>query len=675
MGCKKVIGLVMAVLVVVVFCQYSYGASAAKTGVKQVGYCCAGGKVFSATKEACEKQKGTYYDSKLKADAACKPQKGYCCVKGKVVSATEASCAKQKGAYYGSKLAADKACKLALVKGYCCVDGKVMSATKAECTKQKGAYYDSILKADKACKAAKGYCCVKGTVIAATAMDCTIKKGRFFRSKKEAEKACAATETATGGVYKDRGRPDDGGDTPAEPVRVTVTEAGSTIRPGSTITVRYTIVEPLPPSVRISLRHHVGGAVTDTRSLHEGAPDTDRDVRLLLPADVTGSDYRIQVTTVGETTSRSGESTGFDILGLASTRDELNLSFISRPGWYMTPIAGEGCSLDFAISCDGGGCEGQAFQLGLMVDGSLVETRTLSAVEAVSGQMHWESNCGGTWELVIDPDDLLAETDETDNTASGTVECIVRPDTEKPDLLIYSAHVHPWPLVAGTRVDFNYSLFNTGRFGEVATGPFSVGLRVGDRIILSNRHAAGMPYTTDHSEMVEGTITWWFPTCGEPIALVVDTEDEVDEADETNNVYDGSGGVAPFECVPASLDLTVMLFQVSDDNPEIAAGATKTYIADIIALRGDPRSVRVRCGIVGGAVLHEEVLPSIDVMAIDPTRRGERIRFDTSLCPAGSTFRLYCEVDPDGAITEYDETNNRQEYEVTTVVHPSYHCP
>jgi hypothetical protein len=175
--------------------------------------------------------------------------------------------------------------------------------------------------------------------------------------------------------------------------------------------------------------------------------------------------------------------------------------------------------------------------------------------------------------------------------------------------------------------------------------------------------------------MVEGTLTWWHVTCGEPIALVVDTGDEVDEADETNNLDDGSGGLNPFECVPASLDLWVSLFSVSDDDPEIEAGATKTYIADIIAVRGDPRSIRVRCGIVGGAVLHEEVLPSLDFMEIDPTRRGERIRFDTALCPAGSTFRLYCEVDPDSAITESDETNNRQEYEVTTVAHPDYSCP
>jgi hypothetical protein len=151
--------------------------------------------------------------------------------------------------------------------------------------------------------------------------------------------------------------------------------------------------------------------------------------------------------------------------------------------------------------------------------------------------------------------------------------------------------------------------------------------------------------------------------------------DEVDEGDETNNVYDGSGGVVPFECVPARMDLWVSLFSVSDDDPEIEAGRTKTYIADIIAVRGDPRSIRVRCGIVGGAVLHEEVLPSLDFMEIDPERRGERIRFDAELCPAGSTFRLYCEVDPDGAITESDETNNRQEYEVTTVADPLYTCP
>jgi len=673
---KKVIGLVIAILVMTCFSNLSYGASAEKTSIKS-GYCCADGKVFPATKEACDKQKGTYYDSKAKADAACKPAKGYCFVDGKVISATKDECVKKQGAYHDSKIKAESACKL--VKGYCCAHGEVFSATQGECDKKEGTYYSSKSKADKACKLVKGYCCAKGKVFGTTALECKIKKGRFFSSKQQAKEACASDDAEPGGVPKRRGdEPDDRREWPVGPddrlsteeVRVTVTEAGATVRPGSTITVRYSMDEPLPGSVRIVLRHHVGGGTTDIHTLYEGAPQTARDVRLLLPADVTGEDHRILVVTVGETTPRAGESAGFDILGPPSTRDEINLSF-GHPGWYMTPVEDETASLSYVVRCEGEACRGQSFQIGLMLDGSLVETRTLTASESSQSLMFWEPNCGGTVQLVIDPGNLLSETDETDNTWSSTVSCIERSETPKPDLKIYSSFITPWPIAEGERVTFTYSLLNTGRFGEVATGPFTVGLRVGDRIVQENRHA-GMEYTSDLHAMPEGTITWT-AHCGEPIALVVDTGDEVDEGDETNNVYNGSGGARPFECVPARVDLAVMLFSVSDHNLSISAGKIKTYCADIWAFRGDPRNVRVRCGIVGGEVLYEDVLSSLT--ELDEVRRGERIDFNTALCPAGRTFRLYCEVDPDDAIPESDETDNREEYEVTTVADPCYHCP
>ena len=654
---RKISGMVITVLLIIVISNPCHGASVDKVSTQR-GYCCAKGKVFPATKAECDRQKGTYYDSKSKADKACRSAK---------------KPTKEKNAAVEPKLKPSSISRQ--VMGYCCTNGKVVRATKAQCIKQKGTFYSSKSKADRACKSVRGYCCVNGKVVLTTAAECARKNGTFFDSKQEAERACLRGKAGKPGVSKAIRRmpvgPDDR--STSEPVQVTVREAGDTVRPGSTITLRYEIEEPLPGSVSIYLRHHVGGAVTDTRTLHTGAPQTGRDLRFLLPPDIAGEDYRVQVTTRGETTSRSGESAGFNILGLSSTRDELNLSFIGQPSWYMTPVEGEDGSLSYAVRCQGEGCEEQAFQLALMVDGSLVETQTLVAREAAQSLIFWEANCGGTAELVIDPDNLLSETDETDNTWSTTVSCIARPDMEKPDLNIYSASADPWPIAEGQWITFRYSLFNTGRFGEVATGPFNVGLQVGGTIVQAARHL-GMAHTSDHSEMVEGSFTW-LASCGQPIALVVDTLNEVDEGDETNNVFDGSGGVVPFECVPASLDLMVRLFSVSDDNPEVQAGRTKTYIADIYSVRGDPRNIRVRCGIVGGDVLYDEVLPSLDVMEIDDARRGERISFDTALCPAGETFRLYCEVDPVNSITESDETNNRQEYEMTTVADPSYHCP
>jgi hypothetical protein len=105
-------------------------------------------------------------------------------------------------------------------------------------------------------------------------------------------------------------------------VDLIVNEAGEWVHPGAGVTVRYSFWDPtLPETVRLSLRHHADGRIPAVYPLYEGPPQAGRDVRLTLPADIVGYDYRILLTCPGGSDSRNGESASFSISPVSPPRD------------------------------------------------------------------------------------------------------------------------------------------------------------------------------------------------------------------------------------------------------------------------------------------------------------------------------------------------------------------
>lgn len=595
---------------------------------QQQGYCCVKGDVKSMTRRQCDAFNGAFTQNKAKAVDICAQERGWCCVDGEVKSATRMQCNRGKGVFAADRGAADKAC--AVQQGWCCVDGRVVPATRSQCAQRKGAVFTTNqAKAMDICRAQTGWCCVDGEVFGAGTRECKAKQGAYFSDRNEAESSCRQEGPIGGKTLMKKEMPE----IQAEPDRK--------------ITPR--IAAPPEDSKKI-------------RKLPEGVFG-----RRVIPRPAPGEEG-------GE---GGGEEGGAVAPISGGAGEPVNYRFITTPHWAMTPIDGEYSDIDYAFTCDGPGCSDvYSLTVALRVGGTTVDTdeHTRSAGEMAlrdrSGRIGADSVCGATVELVLDPDNEIDETDEGDNTWTSTVECIDRPDTEKPDLSVM-AWFSPTPLADDETVRFDYQVRNSARFGEAAAGTFKVGLRIGDSITRNRRHdglASGATLDASFDRTIH---------CDDgPISIVVDYLDEVDEGDETNNEFNGGGGVVSWECFPSRNNLRISLLGTSDFNPNVSAGRAEDFVADVLSYRTNPHDVRVRCGVEGGDVLYDHTFSSLpESETIGGGVRGERVRFSATLCPADRTFTVYCEADPDNDIEETDETDNRQTFVVTTVPDPAGTCP
>ena len=674
------------------------------------GWCCVEGALEKATRDWCGKHDGTIYFDQVLAKRKCRPLQGYCCVDGNLAPSTKKACDKRDGRFDVNKAQATRECEKQLV--YCCIDGKLTRTTAEQCRRKNLPVYKTKLMASGKCSAAKGYCCAGGRVSQASRIQCLAMNGSFHGLESQAKARCSArgkmkiekrtpetgqaiitpkrSEPVPGtapiekkpGTLRKIGKPaaptmfgsqarkmrggdDDssgvpiGGPGSSPEISVERPVGGERVIAGSSIVVRYSIDDPAPPSVRVELQRHEGGSVTHSHTIHEGAPAVG-DRSLPIPLAVPGDDYRIKVTTVGEAIARHDESAGFSISGTF----ERNLVFATAPYWRIVPGAGEIGELSFGVSCDGRDCAGiPAFNAHLSIAGTVSDTHSFSADSSITytstvltGSEHI---CGAEVSLILDPENAVDETDETDNTWTRTVTCIDEPAGDLPDLSITGVGVSPHIVAEDDRVEFHYSILNGERFGSLATGRFRVGLRVDGRMENTRDHDSLAP-----GERVSDTLSWR-AECDASFEIVVDIDDDVVEADEANNEYPRERTL--FRCAEETLDLRVENFSAGE-SPAALAGSMRSYNADVVAYFGSPTSVTVRCGIDGGAVFYEEhALSLVDISgSMGRPVYLQRVSFTALLCPADTMFRMYCEVDPDNDIVESDETNNRQQYDVHT---------
>jgi hypothetical protein len=281
------------------------------------------------------------------------------------------------------------------------------------------------------------------------------------------------------------------------------------------------------------------------------------------------------------------------------------------------------------------------------VNGTQIATRThtLGARGGADDQFIWNVVCGANLEVILDPLNAIVETNETDNSWTYSVVCAERP---RPNLIIprWTTSWTPEFIHTGDRVTINYSVTNAG---DGNSGAFKVGLKVGDRIVERTSH----PALTAH-DSATGSISWT-ADCSGPWALVADCDNENIETDETdNNLQNDRFGCA----VPNFVALEFYRSRFSTES-DIPADTSFVYF---FRLRLDDdtlvSNVRVKIGIVGGAVLHDETFPSLE-------RTVSSVEKNIAL-PAGS-YTLYAMVDSENTIAERNETDNRMELFVRAV--------
>jgi hypothetical protein len=203
----------------------------------------------------------------------------------------------------------------------------------------------------------------------------------------------------------------------------------------------------------------------------------------------------------------------------------------------------------------------------------------------------------------------------------------------------------PRTFTAGDTVTILYHLSNESAY---AAGPFHVGLRVGGAIVARNAHPE-----LASSDTASGEFSWT-ATCGSAVAVVADCDGEVTESNEGDNVMTDAG----LACSQPDLNFFREISCSGGDATK--AGLNYEFRAQVDAQGARADNVRVLGGVVGGAVLYDHTFPTL------AAEGGiERVSFVWEV-PEGA-HRVYFEIDPDNAVHESNERNNRQELAVTGV--------
>ncbi|MBN2345190.1 MAG: hypothetical protein JXO51_02290 [Candidatus Aminicenantes bacterium] len=205
----------------------------------------------------------------------------------------------------------------------------------------------------------------------------------------------------------------------------------------------------------------------------------------------------------------------------------------------------------------------------------------------------------------------------------------------------------PRTFTAGDAVTIKYYLRNDSAY---SAGPFHVGLRVGGAIIARNAHAGLV-----NGDEGNGQFTWT-ATCGSPVAVVGDCDNEVSENNEGDNVMTDPD----LACSQTDL-LFFRDLSCSSGSTTVKAGLRYNFSAQVDAVPTRADNVRVIGGVVGGTRLYDHTFPS---MAGDGGL--EEVSFIWEV-PEGA-HRVYFEIDPDNTVAESNERNNRQELALTGVV-------
>ncbi len=355
--------------------------------------------------------------------------------------------------------------------------------------------------------------------------------------------------------------------------------------------------------------------------------------------------------------------------GAVSVSGPINFYFTSSPGLDRRTdlIEGEAINIGYSLSCDGAGCDdGVDIQVGFKVNGTIIDTQTRHFPESARlifrDGFVWNAVCGANIELILDPNGIFSETNEGDNRAVGTIGC------RRPNLRIFSAGFDPTPLADGETVTFRYKIKNSSD-PSVMSGPFHVALKRGDRVLRRNNHES-LGYISNILMYPEGTFTWTV-RCGEPLSIVVDSDNEVVESDESDNIHLFD------ECYPSRLNLGIGLLQMNNglDN-KIEAGREARFTVVVKAYNNNPRNVLVKCGVVGGPTFIEETITELEFPEISNAFRAEMLQFSHQFCPVNRIWEIYCIVDPDNVHSETDETDNRKVIAIRTKASTSarYSC-
>ncbi len=241
--------------------------------------------------------------------------------------------------------------------------------------------------------------------------------------------------------------------------------------------------------------------------------------------------------------------------------------------------------------------------------------------------------------VVVDPDTALEDSGRENNSASFRV--FVQPGTQLCDLVVDATSLTATPStpVAGKSLGFTATVRNIGASAcgasalSVYDGPRSGGILAGSAA-LPDLPAGGQVVVSISSLGAPGTHLYRFIADAEGVAL---------DGDRGNNEailqVTGSEPMLP--------DLVVTSLELSP-NPAYY-GERVTLLATVLN-RGNAAPATTFRARLSQTVAAEGTVP--------PLPSGETVRVQASFVAPGTSLPLHLEVDPEGQVAEFQETNN-----------------
>lgn len=287
--------------------------------------------------------------------------------------------------------------------------------------------------------------------------------------------------------------------------------------------------------------------------------------------------------------------------------------------------------------------EAGPFAVGFRIDGTPLGTVAAgpvapgAAVDVVSPP--WNATLGAHLvEAVADPGNVLNETDETNNERALPL-AVGPPGTGgDPDLVADRLVASPTAPQPGMPMIF---LVRIVRLAAAVNASFAVDFRVDD-VSIGERRAE-----VSDAQSVVGVVSGpWTAVAGTHVAsVVVDSGDEVDEPDETNNRAEVTFSVIEAKGRP---DLHALEVRAEPANP-VAGQAVRFHLR--LENRGVPPGAFAVDFLLDGTSLGRERLEGVGAdAATDVTSRA------WTAVEGNHTLRAV--LDPDDDVLEADETNN-----------------
>ncbi len=275
----------------------------------------------------------------------------------------------------------------------------------------------------------------------------------------------------------------------------------------------------------------------------------------------------------------------------------------------------------------------------------IIPSLSVNSTAQVSVNSSFSGTGGKTIFVVVDPDNSISETSESDNKSSARIWVATG-----PDLAVYSEDLKPstYVPVSGTPFTLGYKIRN---LGESGTGAFSVALYDGapdaGGTLLQTVNISGLAGTEVRSGSVGVTLTG---NGSHTLYLVADKDNAVTEISKTNNTGSVTvqvGGTQKFA------DLMVGMIQITPARPTTGE---MVQITAPIRNKGSEAASFFTVEIFDG--LPDAGGTLINAQTISLASGAEQI-ITANWAIASGIHDLYLIVDRSNQINETNETNNQ----------------